>query len=194
MWRAKVTDRERLITAGVDPRRVAELLIEVYAEQLFQRDVFHADPHPGNLFVQSGQNGPVLVLLDHGLTVSVPPELVAAMKEAIEALSEGDFEALTAALQKAGLDLDPSLELETLLELVGVLLGGDRGDEVAGEEADGEKGDLGQFGLKLGASIGHVPNDLLLVGRAIGLTDGITRQLDPDLDTTSIVARYAQDA
>jgi predicted unusual protein kinase regulating ubiquinone biosynthesis (AarF/ABC1/UbiB family) len=185
----KVTDREGLITAGIDPRRLAELLIEVYAEQLFQRGVFHADPHPGNLFVQPGPNGPVLVLLDHGLTVSVPPELVVAMKEAIEALSEGDFDALTGALQKTGLDLDPDLDLDTLLGLVGVLLGGDRG-----EEGDGGGTDLGEFGLSLGASIGHIPNDLLLVGRAIGLIDGITRQLDPDLDTISIVARYAQEA
>src|ERR671910_1141543 len=185
----KVTDREELITVGIDPRRLAELLIEIYAEQLFQRGVFHADPHPGNLFVQPGPNGPVLVLLDHGLTVSVPPELVAAMKEAIEALSEGDFDALTGALQKTGLDLDPDLDLDTLLGLVGVLLGGDRG-----EDGDGGGTDLGEFGLSLGARIGHIPNDLLLVGRAIGLIDGITRQLDPDLDTISIVARYAQEA
>jgi predicted unusual protein kinase regulating ubiquinone biosynthesis (AarF/ABC1/UbiB family) len=139
--------------------------------------------------VQPGKNSPVLVLLDHGLTVNVPPELVAAMKEAIEALSEGDFEALTGALRKAGLDIDPDLDLNTLLGLVGVLLGGDRS-----EESDDEGTYLGEFGLSLGASIGHIPNDLLLVGRAIGLIDGITRQLDPDLDTISIVARYAQEA
>src|SRR5918994_2027548 len=185
----KVTAREGLITAGIDPRRLAELLIEIYAEQLFQREVFHANPHPGNLFVQPGPNGPELALLDHVLTVSVPPELVAAMKEAIEALSEGDFDALTGALQKTGLDLDPDLDLDTLLGLVGVLLGGDRGGE-----SEGGGTDLGEFGLSLGASVSHIPNDLLLVGRAIGLVDGITRQLDPDLDTISIVARYAQEA
>ncbi len=185
----KITDREGLLNAGIEPRQVAELLIDVYAEQLFRRGVFHADPHPGNLFVQPG---PTLVLLDHGLTVTVPPELVAALKEAIEALQTGDFEALTGALRKAGLDLDPDLDLETLLGLVGVLLGGDRSEAADGEEGNGR--DLGQFGLNLGASIGHIPNDLLLVGRAIGLIDGITRQLDPDLDTIEIVARYAQDA
>jgi predicted unusual protein kinase regulating ubiquinone biosynthesis (AarF/ABC1/UbiB family) len=69
----KITDREGLVAAGIEPGKVAELLIEVYAEQLFRRGVFHA----GNLFVQPGLEGPVLVLLDHGLTVSVPPELVA---------------------------------------------------------------------------------------------------------------------
>jgi predicted unusual protein kinase regulating ubiquinone biosynthesis (AarF/ABC1/UbiB family) len=189
----KITDREGLMNVGLDPRRVAELLVEVYAEQLFERGVFHADPHPGNLFVQPGPTGPVLVILDHGLTVTVPPDLVAAMKEAIEALTEGDFEALTGALRKAGLEISPDLDLETLLGLVGVLFGADQGQE--GEEnGEGEGDDLGQFGLKLGSSIGHIPNDLLLVGRAIGLIDGTVRQLDPDLDTVEIVARYAQDA
>src|SRR5918997_4486394 len=142
----KVTDREGLVAAGIDPRRLAELLLEIYAEQLFQRGVFHADPHPGNLFVQPGPNGPVLVLLDPGLTVSVPPELVAAMKEAIEALSEGDFDALTGALQKTGLDLDPDLDLDTLLGLVGVLFGSDQTGE---EDGQVEGTDLPQFGLKL---------------------------------------------
>jgi predicted unusual protein kinase regulating ubiquinone biosynthesis (AarF/ABC1/UbiB family) len=189
----KITDREGLVNAGLDPSRVAEQLVEVYAEQLFQRGVFHADPHPGNLFVQPSENGPVLVLLDHGLTVTVPPDLVEAMKEAIEALTEGDFDALTGALQKSGLEISPDLDLDTLLGLVGVLFGSDQTGE-EDSQGDGEGTNLPQFGLKLGASIGHIPNDLLLVGRAIGLIDGITRQLDPDVDTIEIVARYAQDA
>ena len=188
----KITDRQGLINAGLDPSRVAEQLVEVYAEQLFQRGVFHADPHPGNLFVQPGKYGPVLVLLDHGLTVKVPPDLVEAMKEAIEALTEGDFDALTGALQKAGLEISPDLDLDTLLGLVGVLFGSDQTGEEDGQ-GDGGGTVLPQFGLKLGASIGHIPNDLLLVGRAIGLIDGITRQLDPDVDTIEIVARYAQE-
>ncbi len=187
----KITDREGLVTAGIEPDKVAELLVDVSAEQLFQRGVFHADPHPGNLLVQPGANGPVLVLLDHGLTLTVLPELVAALKEAIEALQTGDFVGLTDALRKAGLDLDPNLDLQTLLGLVGVLLGDNRG---ADGDGNGNTMDLGQFGLNLGSSIGHIPNELLLVGRAIGLIEGINRQLAPNLDAVEIVARYALDS
>jgi len=185
----KITDREGLLSARIEPGKVAELLVDVYAEQLFELGVLHADPHPGNLLVQNGPEGPVLVLLDHGLTLAVSPELVAALKEAIEALQTGDFEALAEALGKAGLDLGPNLNLETLLGLVGVLMGGDRG-----EEGGNGSMDLGEFGLNLGSSIGHIPNELLLVGRAIGLIDGTNRKLDPNLDTIEIVARYAQDS
>jgi predicted unusual protein kinase regulating ubiquinone biosynthesis (AarF/ABC1/UbiB family) len=181
----KVNDREGLVAAGMDPSEVAELLIDVYAEGLFRRGVFHADPHPGNLLARQGQGGPVLVLLDHGLTVRVEPDLVGSLRGVILALEEGDFEGLFASLQKAGLELGPDADLDVLLGLVGVLLGNER------EEAG--NGDLGRFGLKLGSSVGGIPVELLLVGRAVGLIDGIARQLDPDIDTVGIVARCVRD-
>jgi ubiquinone biosynthesis protein len=43
--------------------------------------------------------------------------------------------------------------------------------------------------MQIGKSIGTI--DLLLVGRALGLLDGITKQLDPSMDTMEIVAHYA---
>ncbi len=176
----KVNDRQGLEAAGMDPREVAELLTDVYADQLFQRGVFHADPHPGNLLVRQGSEGPTLVLLDHGLTVRVEPDLVESLRGAILALESGDFEALFGSLQKAGLELGPEADLDTLLGLVGVLLGNERVDD---------DGDLGGFGLKLGSSVGGIPVELLLVGRAVGHIDSIARHLDPDIDTIGIVAR-----
>jgi hypothetical protein len=97
----------------------------------------------------------------------------------VGAMRIGDLDSLTPALQEAGLPVDEDTDYVTLLRLVGVLLG----DEV------GET-DIGDFGMRLGASVGDVPPRLLLVGRAIGLLDGIGRQLDPQLDALEIVARY----
>ena len=93
----------------------------------------------------------------------------------------GDLEALAGSLGEAGLPVGPQTDVETRLAVVGVLLGGGR------EEARPELADLGRG---LGASVGDLPPKLLLVGRAIGLLDGITRTLDPDLDVLKIVARY----
>lgn len=179
----KVTDRAGLAAAGMEPREVAELLVDVYAEQLFESGVFHADPHPGNLLARRGPGGPVLALLDHGLTVRVGEGLVGALGEMILALQDGDLDRLTGALEKTGLKLGPETDLDTLLGLVGVLLGGERAQS---GDADG----IGGLGLKLGASVGGIPVELLLMGRAIGLIDGTVRQLHPDLDTIGIVARH----
>jgi predicted unusual protein kinase regulating ubiquinone biosynthesis (AarF/ABC1/UbiB family) len=172
----KITDKEALSRAGIEPREVATLLMDVYADQLFERGVLHADPHPGTILVQPG---PRLVLLDHGLTLALEPSFIVALERMVGAMRIGDLDSLTPALQEAGLPVDEDTDYVTLLRLVGVLLG----DEV------GET-DIGDFGMRLGASVGDVPPRLLLVGRAIGLLDGIGRQLDPQLDALEIVARY----
>lgn len=176
----RITDRDALLASGIEPTAVAELLNDAYADQLFDRNVLHADPHPGNILVQPG---PKLVLLDHGLTLELEPEFVATLAEMVNLLREEDFEALTETLSETGLPIEEDTDLDTLLGVVGVLLGteGSTGDEAL---------DLGDFGRRLGASVGDIPPKLLLIGRAIGLLDGITRQLDPELDSLEIVARY----
>ena len=179
----KITDREALVSVGIEPRKVAELLNHAFAGQLFKRGVLHADPHPGNLLVQPGQDGPRLVLLDHGLTVALDPSFVTTLDRMVSAMREGNLDALTGAFRQAGLPVDEDTDLDTLLQLVGVLLGGER--EEIGTDFEG-------FGRRLGASVRYIPPRLLLVGRAIGLLNGITRQLDPDVDALEIVARYTR--
>ena len=182
MGGTKITDREGLIAAGLEPREVAGLLNDVYADQLFRRGVLHADPHPGNLLVRRGPDGsPQLVLLDHGLTLALEPDFLAALDRMVSAMRDGDLVALTGALRDAGLPIGEDTDLTTLLGLVGVLLG---------EEREGLGADVEGLGRKLGASVGDIPPRLLLVGRAIGLLEGISSQLDPDVDALEIVARY----
>jgi hypothetical protein len=88
--------------------------------------------------------------------------------------------------------LDEGTDLDALLGLVGVLLGG---EEYLGDgEGEATQGvDLGRLGRSFGSGIGDIPPKLLLVGRAIGLLDGITRQLAPDLDAMEIVARHTRE-
>ena len=186
----KITDRAAFLSSGIDPRAVAELLNDVYAEQLYRRHYLHADPHPGNLLVQPGPDGPRLVLLDHGLTLALEPDLVDPLEKMVRAISEGDLGAMSGALREAGLPIEEGADLDALLGLVGVLLGG---EEHLGDDDDATDSiDLGRLGRSFGSGIGDIPPKLLLVGRAIGLLDGITRQLDPDLDAMEIVARHTR--
>ncbi len=48
----KITDYEGLESAGISRQAVARKLFETYLQQIFVTGFFHADPHPGNLFVQ----------------------------------------------------------------------------------------------------------------------------------------------
>jgi predicted unusual protein kinase regulating ubiquinone biosynthesis (AarF/ABC1/UbiB family) len=175
----KITDRQALQAAGIDPAAVARALNDVYAEQILQLGYLHGDPHPGNLLVQPG---PRLVLLDHGLTVRLQPYLVDALRRMVHALSNGDFAALTAALHDVGLSPDADLDLTSLLHITGVLLGLEQVDGVA------------EFGQQLTKHFRDIPVELITVGRALGMLSGITRALDPELDTFAIAADRAVSA
>ena len=179
----KITDREALEQAGISPHEVAWLLNDLYADQMLHLGILHADPHPGNLLVQPG---PRLVLLDHGLTVPLTPSLVDALKKMVQSLNVGDFDGVSSALAEAGMRIEGEVDITSLLNLVGVLLG----NEQPGES--GEDVNAVDVGMQIGKSIGTIPTDLLLVGHTLGLLDGITKQLDPSMDTMEIVAHYAE--
>jgi predicted unusual protein kinase regulating ubiquinone biosynthesis (AarF/ABC1/UbiB family) len=166
----KITDRAGLEQAGIDPRAVARLLNDVYAEQMLGLGLLHADPHPGNLLVQPG---PRLVLLDHGLTVELRRGLVKALGHMVRALAKGDFARLGEALGQLGFPIRPDTDLGSLLSLAGVLMG----------NADASEASIGD---RLGRVVGDVPLELITVGRALTLLSGITRELDPQLDVLEI--------
>lgn len=72
MHGCKVDDINSLEKAGVDPKEVAVLLVDIFAEMIFCHGYVHGDPHPGNILVhrdpcRSGKHSFDIVILDHGL-------------------------------------------------------------------------------------------------------------------------------
>ncbi|KAK9814217.1 hypothetical protein WJX72_002441 [[Myrmecia] bisecta] len=85
----KLTDQDCLRRLHIRPRDVGLLLLDAFADMTFALGFVHADPHPGNIIVRpskrqgfwlwrwlrGGTLEPELVLLDHGLYVTLPDEL-----------------------------------------------------------------------------------------------------------------------
>src|SRR5690606_22532988 len=73
----KITNVPALRDAGLDPSEVADSLIDLFNTMILKHGAFHADPHPGNLFVippeQPGGKARI-GLVDFGLTKVIPPE------------------------------------------------------------------------------------------------------------------------
>jgi len=67
----KINDTEALIQAGNDPVLLARNAVRTVFDMIFTHGFFHADPHPGNLFVLDNN---VLTFVDYGMMGSLREE------------------------------------------------------------------------------------------------------------------------
>jgi predicted unusual protein kinase regulating ubiquinone biosynthesis (AarF/ABC1/UbiB family) len=90
----KINDYEGLDAAGIDRAELAGKLVSVYIAQFLETGFFHADPHPGNLFVSPG---PTITFLDFGMMGEITEADRANFVRAIIAIVQKDPDELIAA-------------------------------------------------------------------------------------------------
>ncbi len=205
----KITDRDAMIAAGVDPSQVARRLYAVFMQQFFVTHFVHADPHPGNIFVRpvpqrhadAGETAAdtastpfVLAFVDFGMMTEIPERLRAALREFAIGLGTRDARRMVASYVQAGTlleeaDLDRLIAAhEDLLERFwGIRIGRMR------DVAIGEARDLmhSYHDLLLSAPI-QVQADMLFALRAVGLLAGLCTSLDPDFDPWAATVPFAE--
>jgi ubiquinone biosynthesis protein len=88
-------DRSRLIAEGFDPKLIAEEGTVILLEMIFRHGFFHADPHPGNLFILSGNR---IALIDFGMAGTLKPMHLEFLAGFTLGLSTNNAEMITDAL------------------------------------------------------------------------------------------------
>jgi predicted unusual protein kinase regulating ubiquinone biosynthesis (AarF/ABC1/UbiB family) len=100
-----IDDRAALARLGVEPRRVLEILARAYGRQMFGAGLFHADPHPGNLFVvdePAAARRPRLLFVDFGLSRRLDPMLRRELRAGLFALMQRDLEVFVDGMERIG--------------------------------------------------------------------------------------------
>ena len=81
---------EELKSLGYDMTEIGEKTAENYCKQILEDGFFHADPHPGNLWISKGQ----IAWLDLGMAGHLSSNTKLLLRKAITALLENDIYSL----------------------------------------------------------------------------------------------------
>jgi ubiquinone biosynthesis protein len=94
-----ILDMEALDKAGFDRKEIAKRSVALWLKMVFEGDAFHADPHPGNLFVEpDGRLG----LVDFGMISMVDDEMRWRLANAVKAILDRNVDLLIDALIELG--------------------------------------------------------------------------------------------
>jgi predicted unusual protein kinase regulating ubiquinone biosynthesis (AarF/ABC1/UbiB family) len=180
----KVTSLHPVVQLDLDGTALAEQLFRAYLRQMLVDGFFHADPHPGNVFLTEDDR---IALLDLGMVARVTPSMQERLLQVLIAISEGrSDEAATAALKigKPLADFDEAEYRRQMVDLVGQT-----------QDARMEQIQVGRVVLALTRlcrqSGIRVPAELTLFGKTLLNLDGIGRALDPRFDPNAAIRRYA---
>ncbi|SDZ15373.1 ABC1 kinase family protein [Herbiconiux ginsengi] len=197
----KITDTVGLAAAGIDPAEVAPVFAAVMFDQLFSNGFFHADPHPGNIFVtpvavtEGSEERPwKLTFIDFGMMGEVGANTRSGLRKLLIAAASRDGKGLVDAAREVGVLLataDTS-ELERAMTHLFARFGGMGFAEL--REVDPRE--FREFAVEFGDVVRslpfQLPENFLLVIRAMSLTSGVCSALDPAFNLWDSVEPYAQ--
>jgi predicted unusual protein kinase regulating ubiquinone biosynthesis (AarF/ABC1/UbiB family) len=190
----KITDFQAIEAAGVSRAAVAQRLFRTNLQQFFYDGFFHADPHPGNLFVQplegAGDNGGLpgrpfcLVFVDFGMVGRITPETKRHLRDLAIGMGTRDPARVVRAYERMGFFL-PGADLELIQRATarvfdrfwGISMG-----ELAQLDYDAMHELTREFRDLLYAMPFQVPQDFIYLGRTFGILSGMATQLDPDFN------------
>lgn len=199
----KINDVEALRAAGIDPSEVADVFAEVMFDQVFTHSFVHADPHPGNIFVtpvpsegseteREGRNFR-LTFIDFGMMAEVPDNLRAGLRTLLIAVAGRDSKGLVAAAQEIGVLLPSAdtAELERALRALFARFGGMGFAELSTVDPREFADFADEFGDMVRSLPLQLPENMLLLIRAVSLTSGMCSSLDPTFNVWDAAEPYA---
>jgi len=198
----KISDYPAMDAAGIDRPAVATKLFNTYLKQIFEDRFFHADPHPGNLFVlpvtadqalKIGQNWR-LVFVDFGMAGSLSESLMGNLREILIAVGTQDARRIIKTYQSLGVLL-PGADLDLIekaTKRVFERFWGKTAPELMNMHQEEALAFVQEFGDLIYDMPFQVPENLILLARCVGILSGICTGLDYQFNVWNGIGPYAQ--
>jgi predicted unusual protein kinase regulating ubiquinone biosynthesis (AarF/ABC1/UbiB family) len=196
----KITDYEAISAAGIDRAEVARQLLDTYLKQIFEDGFFHADPHPGNLFVtplkelnEAGKPDWKLTFVDFGMVGHVPDTLRAGLREMLIAMGTQDAARMVRSFQTLHVLL-PSTDMKQLEQMSASMFDmfwGKSMDELRQLSPEEMFRFADRFRDLMFSMPFQLPQNLLMLGRTVAILSGMCTGLDADFNLWNQLAPYA---
>jgi ubiquinone biosynthesis protein len=182
-----VLEIEALKRAGLDPQVIARRGAELTLKQIFVHGFFHADPHPGNVFVLPGN---VICLLDFGMMGRLDRQGRECFADLLYAVATRDAAPATAALLRLTThDDDRELDLRQIESDVAEFI------DLRITPRLGEL-DFGKLLRELLELVRRhrltIPPDLVMMMKAAATVERLVSRLDPELNLVTTAKPYMQ--
>jgi len=171
----KITDLEQLENIGLTGKEVALRGINLYFQQVFDHGFFHADPHPGNIFVMADKK---ICFVDYGMMGTVVESDKTLLANLLLSVHDRDVVGLKKALLKFGRDVSNIDEKELEYDIREFF---SNYSEITLEQIDGDEVIAALNSLFFEYKI-KVPSNLLLLLKALVIIEGVGLMIDPKYD------------
>lgn len=165
---------------------LAEELFRAYLHQILVSGFFHADPHPGNVFLTPDHR---IALLDLGMMGRILPSMQIELLELLMAIGEGDGEGAARLALRLGEPLEEVDETRFRRDIHELVA---RHQGVALEELEVGKIVLHVFSIAAANGV-RIPPELSVLGKALLQLDRIGRCLHPRFDPNQAIRRNANE-
>jgi predicted unusual protein kinase regulating ubiquinone biosynthesis (AarF/ABC1/UbiB family) len=178
----KITEMTPLARMEFDGAALAEELFRAYLEQILVHGFFHADPHPGNVFLTEDYR---IALLDLGMVGRIMPRLQEDLLQLLLAISEGRGDEASQIAMKIGErkeDFDEKKFTRKISEIVALQ-----------KTATVEQMQVGRIVLEVTQAAAEngirVPPELTMLGKTLLNLDQVGRALEPQFDPNASIRR-----
>jgi predicted unusual protein kinase regulating ubiquinone biosynthesis (AarF/ABC1/UbiB family) len=189
----KINNYAELEAEGIDRLEVANRTVQAYFHQFFEEGFFHADPHPGNIFVKRGMpgNGPIIEFVDFGMVGTITSSMKQSMREVFLSIVTRDTETMVQALSRLGF-IGKGANIAVIERSLGILLEQFYGMTL-GEARDLDIPEVAEdVGKLLYGQPFQIPAQFAFIGRAVSTLVGVSTGLAPDFNFIDCATPYAR--
>ncbi len=181
----KINDLPALDAAGLDRRALADHAAAALAQMIFEDGFFHADPHPGNMFVEPGGR---ISVIDFGMVGEISDQLRSDLGHLLIALARKDPRRLARALEAMSLTgpvSDPARLAADVAEFIQLYDGVDLADVNVTRLAQRLLGVIRRHRLLM-------PAEAAMIIKMMVMAEGLGRVLDPGFRISRVLEPHVR--